>query len=168
MTYALRFSHADDVVQHLNGLVPTIADPLLIAKYSGFVSVVSVTVYELAIKQIFADFATKKNRVFGVFVGSHFSRINGRIKLKNLKAEHIARFGEKYVKRFSKNLQLRADAYWASHRKDVRSSYNNAIVWRHDYAHKGLMNTNATYQEVVDSYTAGKEVIHALADAMVR
>ena len=52
MPYLDHFQHADDVVTHLNSVVPTIPDPLLRAKYVGFVSVAAVTVYELAIKEI--------------------------------------------------------------------------------------------------------------------
>lgn len=63
MPYVDHFQHADNVVEHLNGIVPTIADPLLQAKYLGFVSVVAVTVYELAIKTIFIEFAQHKHKV---------------------------------------------------------------------------------------------------------
>jgi hypothetical protein len=75
------------------------------ADYAGFLSVSGVTVFELAIKDIFIEFALKKNKVFGTFIDSHFEKINGRIKLDDLKKSHIKQFGEKYLKKFNKKLQ---------------------------------------------------------------
>ena len=55
--YKTRFSHADVVIKHLNtAVIPGVRDhPLLEQKYAGIVSVLAVTVYELAIKDIFSD-----------------------------------------------------------------------------------------------------------------
>lgn len=166
--YTNRFQHADDVVTHLNSIVPSLTDPLLTAKYVGFVSVAAVTVFEMAIKDIFCDFAGKKHLVLGTFVESHFKRINGRIKLSVVKDEYVSRFGDRYKKRFSQRLDKAAAAYLHAHRRDIKASYNNLIVWRNDFAHEGRVNSTTTYGEVVQAYTDGKEVIHCLAGSMVR
>jgi glutathionyl-hydroquinone reductase len=168
MAYASRFQHADDVVAHLNSVVPTLMNPLLAAKYVGFVSVVAVTVYEMAIKDIFVDFAGKKHLVLGNFVEAHFKRINGRIKLSVVKEEYVSRFGARYVKRFQRMLDVAAGAYLKANRRDIKSSYNNLIVWRNDFAHEGKINSTTTYSEVVQAYEDGKEVIHCLAASMIR
>ncbi len=106
MAYTDRFTHADDIVQHLNTVIPSLSDPLLQAKYVGFVAVAAVTVYEMAIKEIFISFGRKKHRVLGVFTESFFDRINGKIKLDVLKKEYISKFGERYKIRFSKKLKI--------------------------------------------------------------
>jgi hypothetical protein len=168
MPYATRFQHADDVVTHLNGFVPTLTDPLLTAKYVGFVAVAAVTVFEMAIKDIFVDFAGKKHLVLGAFVESYFKRINGRIKLNTVKDEYISRFGDRYIKRFSRHLDTTSASYLRVHRRDIKAAYNNLIVWRNDFAHEGRINSTTTYNEVVQAYTDGKEVIHCLARTMVR
>lgn len=168
MPYQDHFKHADDLVAHLNGVVPTIADPLLQAKYIGFVSVAAVTVYELAVKQIFIDFAAKKHKVLGHFTESFFERINGRIKLPVVKDEYIDRFGERYTNRFKKNIEVFSKNYLAKHKRDIRSSYANLITWRNDFAHEGKLNATATYGEVIQAYEDGKEVIRCLAETMVR
>ncbi len=59
MSYVTHFQHADDIVAHLDTVVPLLSAPLLSAKYMGFVAVASVTVYEVAIKDIFISFAKK-------------------------------------------------------------------------------------------------------------
>lgn len=168
MAYLSHFKHADDVVTHLNGVVPAIADPLLKVKYIGFVTVAAVTVYELAIKDIFIEFAKKKHKVLGTFTESYFDRINGRIKTRVIQEEYLPRFGDKYVGQFRKKVDAAAAEHLATHRRDIRSAYSNLITWRNDFAHEGKVNTTATYSEVVLAYEDGKEIIRCLAEAMVR
>lgn len=168
MSYQNRFSHADDVVNHLNTVVPTITNPLLVTKYVGFVSVSAVTVYEQAIKDIFIQFAHKKHKVLGNFTEEYFRRINGRIKISVIEDDYIKKFGEKYRKRFRRKIQEAERSYLVTNRRDIRSSYSNLITWRNDFAHEGNLSSNATYNEVVRSYEDGKNVIHCLAQTMVR
>ena len=76
----------DALIANLTPYLSTITDAAVLASYAGFLSVSSVTVFELAIKDIFENFATKKNIVFGHFVEKHLSRLNGRIKLDDLRS----------------------------------------------------------------------------------
>lgn len=169
MPYVNHFKHADDVVNHLNSVVPTLSDPLLQAKYVGFVAVAAVTVYELAIKNVFIEFGTKKHRVLGTFTESYFKRINGRIRVKVIKDDYIRRFGERYKRRFEKNLEKITKDYLQTNKRDIQSSYENLITWRNDFAHEGkIISTTATYSEVVQSYEDGKEIIRCLAETMIR
>lgn len=168
MTYAQRFQHADDVVGHLNTVVPNLADPLLTAKYTGFVTIAAVTVYEMAIKDIFIEFAAKKHTVFGRYVESKFKRINGKIGLDIIRDDYVKGFGPTYVNRFKVALNRESDAYLRLNRRDIRSSYSNLIVWRNDFAHEGSVKAQTTYLEVVQAYEDGKQVIHTLAASMVR
>lgn len=166
MAYTDRFTSTDDLVNHLQPVVATISDQSLKSKYAGFLSVNAVTVYELAIKDIFKEFSNKKNSVFGCFIEKYFSQINGRIVLKDLKAQHIKSFGDKYLEKFEKKLTVREKAILRTLRKDVRSSYSNLIICRHKYVHAGT--PTLSFNEVVESYNLGKEVIHSLYEAMTR
>ena len=168
MPYDIHFKHADDIVQHLNTVVPTLADPLLQAKYVGFVAVAAVTVYELAIKNVFIEFSTKKHKVLGDFTESYFERINGRIRIQDIKDNYIQRFGERYKKRFEKKMKKAAKDYLQNNKRDIKSSYGNLITWRNDFAHEGKIRTTATYSEAVQSYEDGKEIISCLAETMRR
>lgn len=168
MSYVSHFQHADDVIAHLNTVMPTIADPLLQAKYVGFVSVAAVTVYEQAVKEILIDFSKRKHKVLGNFTQAYFHRINGKIKIQVIRDEYISKFGDKYKKRFMKKLELASKTYIAATRRDMRSSYSNLITWRNDFAHEGKINSTTTYREVVQAYEDGKEVIHCLANTMTR
>lgn len=168
MSYVDNFTHADELIAHLDTVVPGITTPLLQAKYTGFVSVAAVTVYELAIKEIFIGFGAGKHKILGNFTEAYFHRINGRIKIRVVKEDYINKFGQKYVVRFDKKVTARANDYLRSTGRDIRSAYNNLITWRNDFAHAGKLNTTATYKEATQAYADGKEEIHVLADVMRR
>jgi hypothetical protein len=166
MAYQDRFAATDNLIAHLSPIVSTLSDPAIVSNYAGFLSVSAVTVYELAIKDIFTEFATKKNIAFGNFIESHFANINGRIRLEHLKGQHIKSFGEKYLDKFEKKLKTREQFVFTTSRKNVRSDYSNLVLCRHEYVHAG--NPTLSFQEVLDYYQTGKEIIHSLHEAMQR
>lgn len=168
MTYLKHFQHADDIIAHLNTIMPTVNDPLLKAKYVGFVAVAAVTVYELAVKEIFIKFAQEKHKVLGTFTESYFNRINGKISLSIIKSDYIKRFGPKYLLRFDKKLNSAATVYLHTNKRDIKNSYSNLITWRNDFAHEGKINAFSTYIEVTQAYQDGKEIIKCIADTMKR
>lgn len=166
MAYQDRFITTDNLIAHLSPIVTGITDTSIKSNYAGFLSVSAVTVYELAIKDIFTEFASKKNTVFGEFIEKHFASINGRIKLDDLKGQHIKPFGTKYLEKFERKLTLRERIIFTTMRKNVRSDYSNLIICRHKYVHAG--NPTLTFQEVLDNYETGKEVVHSLYETMQR
>lgn len=168
MSYTSHFQHADDVVAHLNTIVRGIGDPLLKAKYTGFLSVSAVTTYELAVKTIFIEFAQIKHAAFGGFASRHFDKINGRIRINNLKDDYIKKFGDKYLERFEKKLKKERANYLAAHKRDAVSSYANLIEARNKFAHGGQVSANSTYEETVRAYEDGKLVLKCLAESMRR
>lgn len=159
---------ADDMISHLNTVISGVHDPFISSRYVGFVAVAAVTVYELAIKEIFMEFAKKKHKVFGTYAENHFERINGRIKNKDLKNEYIKKFGDKYLRRYNKKLDLMERSILVSQRKSLKSTYANMIIWRNQFAHEGQVPSFVNYQEVVDSYELGKQLIDCLAETMKR
>lgn len=166
--YTDRFSLADDYITHLDGMMAGIADPFIQSRYLGFIAISAVTVYELAIKDIFFSFADKKHVVLGNTTRAKFEKINGRIQLKSLKGEHIGPFGEKYIKRFGKKLEERENQSLRSGSGSVKAAYGNIISWRHTFVHSGEAPTTTNYNEVKRAYQAGKDVLHALNDTMYR
>lgn len=166
MAYLDRFITTDNLIAHLSPVVNRITDEATKSNYAGFLSVSAVTVYELAIKDIFSEFATRKNSVFGSFVVKYISSLNGRIKLDDLRGQYIKPFGNKYLDRFEKKLKVREKTVFIMSKKNVRTDYSNLIICRHKYVHAG--NSTLTFQEVLDNYQIGKEVIHSLYEAMQR
>lgn len=166
MPYTNRFISTDDLITHLNTFIGAITDGVILSSYAGFLAVSSVTVYELAIKDIFSEFAYKKKNSFGTFVESHFEKINGRIKLSNLKEEHISSFGAKYLNRFNRDLDRKDVLSISTGSGSIKSSYGNLINCRHSFVHRGT--PTLTIPEIMRCYQQGKEVIHSLNTSMVR
>ncbi|MFJ9452784.1 HEPN domain-containing protein [Herbaspirillum sp. NPDC101397] len=167
MSYAVYFNSTDVTINHLAGVIAQ-CPPLVAMQYTGFAAVSAVTVYELAIKELFTEFGRKKHKTFGHFVDKHFKRLNGRIGLKDLREESLARFGDKYLNRFVRLLDIEEKNFLANHRASIKSNYGNLIVWRNSFAHEGKVPNNATFQEVQRSYENGKKVIECLAKTLVR
>jgi hypothetical protein len=164
MAYSDRFVATDNLISHLKSAVSAITDAAVLAYYTGFLSVSAVTVYELAIKDIFCDFASKRHTAFGSFVENHFRRINGRIKIETLKDEHLKLFGDTYSKEFQKLLCKEESSNLKARQISIKSSYQNLIQCRHDFVHKGF--PTLTFNEVIEDYKNSKEVIHCLNDTM--
>lgn len=168
MTYTRHFQLADDYLVHVDAALIGIADPFVRSRYVGFTAISAVTVYELAIKEIFMGFGAKKHKVLGTFVQRHFDRINGQIGRDRIVGTYLPLFGDKYVDRFKRHLEstelrcLRTDSV------SVKESYANLLTWRNAFAHEGVIPSSATYEEVKRSYLFGKKLIECLAATMVR
>lgn len=166
MPYTDRFISTDNLITDLSPNIATITNAAILASYAGFLSVSSITVYELAIKDIFSDFATKKHLVFGHFVEKYLSRINGRIQINDLKSGQVKAFGNKYLQKFDASINQKETQFLASHGRSLKASYGNLITCRHEFVHQG--SPTLTVAEVIDNYNLGKEVIHSLFDSMKR
>lgn len=168
MSYVDRFALVEDYLEHLDPMMAGIADPFVQGRYIGFIATSAVTAYELAIKDIFYDFADKKHLVLGNLTRARFFRLNGKIKLDDLKREHVKSFGERYLERFKKNLDKADYEYVRAHGSSPKTAYNNVITWRHTFVHEGRSPNTTNYAEIKRNYLAGKEVVHCLYRSMVR
>lgn len=166
MPYTDRFIPTDSLITNLRPTIAAVTDAAILANYAGFISVSAITVYELAIKDIFNDFSSKKHKVFGVYTQNHFSRINGQIFIRDLTGKHIISFGEKYRNNFNKILQEREKHELIIHAYSITNSYSNLIQCRHDFVHRGTPTLTVT--EVMNFYDYGKVVIQCLDGAMKR
>jgi hypothetical protein len=166
MPYTDRFIDTDNLLGHLNTVVTSVTDSTVLSSYAGFLSVSAITVYELAIKDIFNEFAIKKNKSFGNFVEKHFGKINGRILLDDLRGQHIKPFGDKYLRQFDNKLITKEANILISSRVSMKECYKNLIICRHKFVHGG--SPTLTYNEVVNFYQYGKGVIECLNLAMKR
>lgn len=166
MLYTDRFIATDNLISHLRTIIPTITDTAILADYAGFLSVSSVTVYELAIKDIFIEFASKKHNVFGTVIEKHFERLNGRIQIESLRGEHIKIFGDKYLNKFKHKLKSKESIFLSTSKISISTCYGNIITCRHKYVHGGT--PTLTMNEVIHCFNNGKEVIHCLNETMKR
>jgi hypothetical protein len=165
MSFVDRFEATDDLIRHLQTVIPLITDEELKSKYAGFLSASAVTAYELAIKDIFINFAEKKNSVFGIFASEHFSQIHGNIRISDIKG-YVKLFGEKYLNKFNKKLEEKNRALLSIYHNDIKAIYGNLVTCRHKFIHTNT--TTMTFNEVVEAYNLGKEIINILNETMQR
>ena len=169
MTFEQRFVNADEFLNHTDAMMQKISDQIIQQRYLGFITVNAVTVYELAIKDIIYRFSDQKHSILGKVSRSVFERMNGRIKLRDLKENHISRFGDRYVDRFNKILEEKETESLQESGSSIKASYGNVITWRNNFTHgtsESPITTN--YLEVKRSYMLGKKVIYCLDMALVR
>jgi len=168
MAYSDHFKLTDDLILHLDPILAESSDSFIESRYTGFLAVSGVTVLELALKNIFCDFAAAKHPVLGNFCSQYFYRINGRIGLKLIKDDYLAKFGSKYQQRFENRVEKLERQHLRTAGTSIKASYGNLITWRNSFAHEGIVPVNASYQEVKRAYDCGKEVMHCLAGCMRR
>lgn len=168
MAYIDHFKLADDYIAHLDISIGIIADPFIRSRYVGFVAVSAVTVYELAIKDIFLEFSGKKHKVPGNFAQKYFDRINGQIGRDRIEQKYLPLFGEKYPERFRSKLERLELATLKADKVSVKASYSNLLTWRNKFAHEGIIPANATFDEVKRSYKYGCRLIDCLSQSLVR
>lgn len=168
MAYTDHFRTSDDLIVHLDTVISSLKDPFLESRYTGFLAVSCVTVLELALKNIFMERAHAKHIVLGNFCRQYFDRINGRIMLNDIKGDYLGKFGTKYCKRFTERLEDIEKTALSSHQGSVKSSYGNLIVWRHSFAHEGVIPQNANYAGVKKGYQCGKIVMACLESCLHR
>lgn len=166
MSYLSRFSEVDLLITQLQPSIPAITDDMIKANFAGMLSVKAVTAYELAIKDILIEFSRKKHMIFGTFVDSSFSRINGKIVYRDLRNDIVNKYGAKYSAKFVKEISISTSRILKTNHVDLITTYNNLIQCRHDFVHKGTIGLS--WDEAIFDYSIGKEVIEALNRAMRR
>lgn len=164
MAYLSHFSEVDLLIAQLAPTIPTITDSMVKANFSGMLSVRAVTAYELAVKDILIDFSQKKHLVFGTYVDSSLSRLNGKVGYQDLQ-DCVKKFGAKYVEKFKNEISKSSAALSSSH-IDLLSSYDNLIKSRHNFIHRGVVTLS--WDETYNNYIVGKQVIESLNRAMKR
>ncbi len=166
MPYTDHFRLADDYISHLDKVMDTIGDPFIKSRYSGFLAISAVTVYELALKNVFIDFANQTHHMLGVFTANFFDRINGRIRVREIKEKYIQNFGDKYLRSFADGINRCEEEILRNEGSSIISCYENIITWRNSFAHEGRLPDTCTYEEVKRAYACGKHVLHCLDGAM--
>lgn len=156
------FTDADLFIEHAERIASNTGDDFLTSRYVGFIAVSAVTVYEVAVKKLFVEFARSQNPILANFVSAEFARISARIRLDDLKDKYLKKFGENYKNGFNELLKMREEEFLKESGASIINSYTNLIVWRHEFVHEGTIPNSATFVEAVESYKLGKEVISVL------
>lgn len=162
--YTDYFLKSDTVINHIKHINLPPENYLLRQSYIGFVCIVAVATYEMAIKDILVNFCTKHNPLFGNFFSSKFHRINGNIEIDKIKSNFLIHFGDNYKETFEDMIDFENDMLLQKEHKSLKETYKNIITWRNLFAHSASFNTTilTTLDEVCNSYNIGKNVITCL------
>lgn len=164
MAYSSRFNGVDLLITQLQPLVMPTTDPLILSSWAGIIAVEAITAYELAIKDICEDFAKRKHKVFATFVKSSYSRLNGRISYKDIRAGIVKPYGDKYLKRLVNKTDNKTKVVMATEKVDLVRTYDNLITCRHQFVHAGVLTMS--FSEAVKSYQIGKNLIDVIHETM--
>jgi hypothetical protein len=165
VSYSDHFKLVDDVTDHLDAAAGAV-EPMIRSKYAGFYAVASAAVLELALKEIIITFAQNTNPLFGEYIADRYEQINGRIKLANIKGEHLKPFGEKYLKRFERLVDRVNSLCMRQQKPPIITSYGNLLLCRHKFAHEGVIPSYITYEEVKQGFESGKMIMQCLAKVL--
>lgn len=167
MSYQNRFHPVDLLINQLAPLAsqPGI-DPLVISSMAGLVAVEAVTAFELAIKDIFEVFSERKHKVFGRFVKTTYSRLNGRIRYQEIKDNMVKSYGEKYLRRFVSKIESKTRIVFMTEHVDLVQTYDTLVLGRHTFVHSG--NLTLTLPEAIRYYSIGKKLLEVLDETMRR
>lgn len=166
MSYEKHYKLVDDVTHHFDEVTKSI-DAFIESRYVGFFAVASISVIELAYKEIVIDFATKAHPTFGTFFSSHYERLNARVKLKHIN-DDLKRLGGSFHTRFNKLLDRVQIYQIRQHSFSVKDAYASLITCRHDFSHEGSIPENMSYNDVKKGYRAGKIILACLAKSLSR
>jgi len=164
MSYRRHYQLVDDVTGHFDEVTKTI-DAFTESRYVGFFAVASISVIELAYKDIIVDFAARTHPTFGSFFSSHYERLNARVKLEHVNTD-LKRLGGNFQAKFTKLLD-RVHTHEIRHNSfSVKDSYASLITCRHKFSHEGSIPENIGYNDVKNGYRAGKIVLSCLAKTL--
>ena len=97
-----------------------------------------------------------------------YSKSNGRIKLDDIKKNHVKKLGDTYLNKFSANLNKAESFFLDAAGESITTNYDNIIGWRNKFAHEGQIPATPTYEEVKWAYILGREVIICLESSLKR
>jgi len=155
-----RFRKIDVLISEINNSVPPNSSYSVVemrADLAGLLVVAMAATYETCVKEILCSHANAKHAAFGSFATRHFERLNSRIRVNNL-IEYCELFDPSMKQKFKTLLTSRKKVISERTGKNIESSYNQILDWRHGFAH--AWNRNTTIEEAAETHKVGKRVLY--------
>jgi hypothetical protein len=159
------FQNVDILIHDLDKFVRTGANTE-VQKFrynlAGLLVVTMVASFENSVKHVIINYAHSRNKDFGSFSERHFGKINGKVRIDDLK-KYCLLFGEDRKDNFVRILESRRKKIRERARLDINASYDQIIDRRHSFAHTWAVSL--TIEEAICQYRAAKRVIYAFGEA---
>lgn len=164
----MHFATIDALVSEINRSVPPNGDYNSIkfrADLAGLLVVAMAATYETCVKEVLCGYAGKHHAAFGEFAVRNYNKLNSRIQIRDLK-KYCEVFDPEIAKRFKDSFLRRKTSLLSRIGKNIETSYEQILTWRHDFAHAKIQNT--TIEEAAETHRIGKRVIYVFDDAFDR
>lgn len=159
------FKRIDVLISEINATVPAnsgFSGIQLRADLAGLLVVAMAATYETCVKEIICSHAARRHDEFGEFAQRNFEKLNSKIQVHDL---------NKYCGLFSPLIRLSfKDRLTARRRKisertgrNIETSYEQILSWRHDFAH--AWNRNTTIEEAESTHRMAKRVLYVFDEA---
>lgn len=152
------------VIDILKPVHDSTSDLWLKSRLAGLVTVEAVSSFELAIKQLLIEFCKSRDNVFGSFAERRFQKLNGRIKISDIKGEYLTPLGGSYAAKFEMKLTEASASARAANRDDPALRYQALLQNRHSFVHTGSLTI--TFDESVEYFRDACIIPEALKAAL--
>ncbi len=126
------------------------------ANLAGLLCVFYTATYENCIKECLVRYSYNKHEVFGNFASEHYSKLNSRIKLDDLKG-YVGKFSPDLATIFKRRIDDIEIHGVKSSGDSIKSAYANLLTWRHAFAHEG--KKACTLDEAANAHKLAKLLI---------
>lgn len=160
----VHFKRIEQLVAEMQQFVPS--DVVGVAQFradlAGLLVVSMAASYESCVKETLVTYASAHHASFGNFTSKNYQKLNSRITINDL-YNYARTFDDGVHQRFKALLDQRKRKIDARIGKNIESSYNQILSWRHDFAHAGIRNT--TIEEATSTHRLAKRVLYTFNEA---
>lgn len=161
----VHFSKIDELIEEIDGIVPpsSYREIQFRSDLAGLLVVAMAATYETCVKEILFEHANRHHINFGNFASRNYAKLNSRVQIRDL---------EKYCKLFDPNLCIKFKAILSDKKmaildrvgRNIETSYEQILTWRHDFAHARIRTT--TIEEAASTHKFGKRIIYIFDAAL--
>jgi hypothetical protein len=161
----VHFSKIDELIEEIDGIVPpsSYREIQFRSDLAGLLVVAIAATYETCVKEILFEYANRHHISFGNFAMRNYAKLNSRVQVRDL---------EKYCKLYDPSLCLKFKTSLSKKKneilervgKNIETSYEQILTWRHDFAHARIRNT--TIEEAASTHKFGKRILYIFDSAL--
>lgn len=153
------FSKIDALIAEIDGLVPSTSyrSVQFRADLAGLLVVAMAATYETCVKEVLFEYANRHHIAFGGYAFRNYEKLNSRVLVKDLK-KYCELFDPVIQARFKTRLTAKKKTLLDRVGKNIETSYEQILSWRHDFAHAGIRQT--TIEEAAATHRIGKRILY--------
>jgi hypothetical protein len=160
----VHFNRIEQLVNEMSQFVPSTQGSAaqFRADLAGLLVVLIAASYESCVKETLVSYAAKHHIAFGNFALNNYKKLNSKISIGDLH-KYTATFDDNVRDRFKALLSSRKNRLNTRIGKNIESSYDSILLWRHAFAHAGIRNT--TIEEAIATHRLAKRILYSFDEA---